>query len=129
MGEVGGSEFRLLLIDDDHHVEALAVALAHFNIAVDARTSWDEQVLATTGMREPHVLLTGVLMADSHGVDLAAAVRVAWPDIGVVFMAGAVEAPLFERLPPDGVVVRRPFTTRELLDALRTAAPAISLDL
>jgi FixJ family two-component response regulator len=122
-------EARLLLIDDDHHAEALAAALTHFNVVVDARSSNDAAAFVFAEMAEPHVLLTGVLMAHAHGVDLADAMRDTWPSLGVVFMAGATAAPMFERVAPGDIVLRRPFTTNELLEALRSAAPWIEVAL
>jgi FixJ family two-component response regulator len=70
-----------------------------------------------------HLLLSDVVMPSMHGTELAALVCAERPGTPVLFMSGYADGLMDDRgvLPDDITVLPKPFTTNELLAAVRTA--------
>jgi CheY-like chemotaxis protein len=68
------------------------------------------------------LLLTDVVMPHMLGNEVAARVRTMRPDIPVLYMSGYAQPVLTENgtLPDGVIIVEKPFTSRELLDRIRT---------
>lgn len=66
------------------------------------------------------ILLTDVDMPGAmDGIALANAVRERWPDVRIVIASGHVDSQAADG--PDGIVyVRKPFTARQLIEALQS---------
>jgi PAS domain S-box-containing protein len=75
------------------------------------------------------LLLTDVVMPKMLGNEVAARIRAVRPDLPVLYMSGYAQPVLTENgtLPPGVTIVEKPFTSRELLDTIRTIlhTPAI----
>ncbi|AGZ44002.1 hybrid sensor histidine kinase/response regulator [Actinoplanes friuliensis] len=116
-------ETILMAEDEDDLRQITARILTRAGYHVLAATGGTEAIhLAQTHPGPIHLLLTDVIMPRMMGNEVAAQVRKRRPGIPVLYMSGYAEPVLTENgTLPDGVVlVEKPFTSRELLDGVRT---------
>lgn len=74
---------------------------------------------------EVHLLLTDLRMPGGSGAELVERLRQDRPDLRVLFMSGLPKHhPSVLELGPKAAVVEKPFTPRQLLDAVNAALPA-----
>ncbi|MDI6099334.1 PAS domain S-box protein [Actinoplanes sp. NEAU-A12] len=126
--EDAGRQRLILLVDDEQGVrESTARVLTRHGYRVltayDGRNALD---VVTEHGDEIDILLTDVIMPRMHGGELAERVTDLRPGIRVVFMSGYAE-PLLDTDPAAHSAVRlleKPFTTADLLQAVRSATPS-----
>lgn len=107
-----------LVVDDDHGVlESLVDELGRLGC---------EAITADCGERALRyldapidVLVTDVQLPDIGGDEVAARFRRRRPELPVIFASGAPPARYTGLLPDDATVVRKPFTTTDLIEAIR----------
>lgn len=109
-----------LVVDDEPAVrEALVEELSR--LGCDALTA-DCGQRALQHIDAPiDLLLTDVQLPDIGGDEVAARFRRHRPDVSVIFASGAPPARYARLLPDDATVLRKPFTTIDLIEAIRGA--------
>jgi DNA-binding NtrC family response regulator len=86
------SNFRVLVVDDDPAIASLtAQILEQGGFSAKHATHPTEAMVAMDSFR-PHLLITDVMMPMVSGVELALAVRRAWPECKALLMTGKVDA-------------------------------------
>jgi PAS domain S-box-containing protein len=113
----------LMAEDEDDLRQITARVLTRAGYQVLTATGGAEAIhLAQTHPGPIHLLLTDVIMPKMMGNEVAAHVQQRRPGIPVLYMSGYAEPVLTENgTLPDGVtIVEKPFTSRELLDRVRT---------
>ena len=122
----GGSE-SLLLVEDEPAIRAFVarVLTAHGYQVVAAESA--EQAIALVGrIGPPAALITDVLLPAMNGTDLATELRRRLPGLAVLFVSGYDG----DHLARDGTLddgtmfLGKPFSSSELLDAVRSALDA-----
>jgi DNA-binding response OmpR family regulator len=74
---------------------------------------------------EIHLLLTDLRMPGGSGAELVERLRVARPDLRVLYMSGLPSHhPSVQELGPKAAVLEKPFSPQELLAAVTAALPA-----
>jgi signal transduction histidine kinase len=114
-----GSETILVIEDDPHLRGVIRRALTEHGYAVRAvGTATDARALQGAA---PDLLLTDVILPDGNGIDLSRDLAERWPDAGVLYMSGYAGEHLdaVGTLPPDAVLVPKPFATDVLLVRVR----------
>jgi CheY-like chemotaxis protein len=116
----------VLVIDDQDDVREVVVAqleaLGHRAVpATDGRLGLD--LLQAAGSTGPiDVLLVDYVMPGISGPEVAHAARRAQPDMAIVLMTGYADArTLVEPLPPNVVLLKKPFKMQQLAAALEAA--------
>lgn len=112
---------RIVIVDDESALRDLVrtVLVRHGYIASSHRTA--ERALTYMSQHGADLLLTDVIMPTMGGPALAAAVHERWPEIPVIYMSGYTENAIVHRgeLDPGVVLVEKPFTPLQLLQAVR----------
>ena len=122
---------RILVVEDEDGVRDIVCRILT-KAGYDVRAAGDPQEALKLCV-DPGVhldaLLSDVIMPGMSGTQLAAELRIGRPDLPVLFMSGYTSgpAPGGQELPPDALLIYKPFQTDQLLHAvhqlLRRAAP------
>ena len=112
------SATRLILIvdDDDHLRRALSDELNRLGHRTLVAASGAEALAELDAPID--LLLTDVQLPDMSGADVAARFSQRRPAMSIVYISGASDSRLRAVLPADAVVLRKPFTTDNLIAAL-----------
>ena len=117
---------RVLLIENEHAIRSyLQRCLLSEGYDVQVAASGAEAIHMCGEPHQPvDVVVTDVHLPDIEGPQVAAQLRAHWPEVRVVFMSGGVEA--LEALSERGAVpvLAKPFTTSELVSAVRAVLPS-----
>lgn len=114
---------RVMLVDDEALVrETLARTLRNGGLDPTVFADPREALAALRDGAPCDVLITDMRMPGMSGAELAAAVRIARPEIGLVFMSGF--AGEFDEQPLPGPLLTKPFKTADVFDAIRAVASA-----
>jgi DNA-binding NtrC family response regulator len=118
-----GSGQRVLLIDDDDQMRRAAKrVLTSQGYAVveqgDPRKALDYLRETDT---EIALVVTDVVMPHMDGPSLAEAARAIRPSLRVLYISGYPDLPGRRALAPDESLLRKPFSTATLAQAVRTA--------
>ena len=101
---------RVLVVDDDADVgRVVAVFLRKAGFEVVVAASSDAALAVMRHADAFHVLVTDYAMLGINGVELVLLTREAWQDIGALVVTGYAGAEGLSRLPPETVVLRKPF--------------------
>jgi CheY-like chemotaxis protein len=122
-GTASPHETILMAEDEDDLRQITARILTRAGYHVLSATGGTEAIhLAQTHPGPIDLLLTDVIMPRMMGNEVADRVRQCRPGIPVLYMSGYAEPVLTENgTLPDGVtIVEKPFTSRELLDRIRS---------
>ncbi len=115
-----GSE-RIVVVDDEPALRDLVrVVLArHGYVAVSLGSG--KRALAHLAQHRADLVITDVIMPEMGGAELARAIAQQWPEIPVIYMSGYTENAIVHRgeLDPGVVLIDKPFTPRQLLQAVR----------
>jgi signal transduction histidine kinase/ActR/RegA family two-component response regulator len=135
-GAVGPAPMRptgtesILFVDDEPAVAAFATrALTELGYDVSGVPNLaSARRLLDQATRPVDLLVTDVFLADGLGTDLAAAARVAMPDVGSLFLCGYAADTLADRgIPVDDLdILAKPFSGLELATRVRRALDARS---
>jgi len=124
---------RVLVAEDEPQVRAVAVrALSGAGFEVLPVANGALALAAIKSQREPFdVLVTDVLMPKLSGPELARTARSIDPSLGLVFMSGYPESMLGARVNEfaGAAFLAKPFTARELIEAVRERAERRSAEL
>jgi DNA-binding NtrC family response regulator len=119
----------ILLVEDDDSLRALTERILRRNgyAVLSAATAAEARHLADT-CDGVDLLLSDVVMPDTHGPDLALALCVDRPTLRVIFMSGYADTVLAARsaLPPDAVLLNKPVSARQLLSTVSRVLQADS---
>jgi len=115
----------VLVVEDEDAVRQLAQRVLARNgyEVLEARSAGDALLLAERHDGSIDLLLTDVVMPKLDGPRLAARLRERLPRLVVLFMSGYDEEEVARRrvAKDGGVLLQKPFTPRELLEAVRAA--------
>lgn len=120
---------RVLVADDDHDLRvALRVALELEGFEVEA-VSDGERAMQAHEKRPADVLITDLFMPERDGFETLQYFRSRSPGMRIVVISGWKRAQRADHLAVAlqagaDVVLRKPFTLRELLEKLRNCVPA-----
>lgn len=118
-GEPGG---HVLVVEDDEDVRDIVVRIltrAGYQVTAPATATAAVQLCADPAFTVD-ALLTDVIMPDIAGPQLATAARLVRPDLPVLYMSGYTAGNLpGGRTLTDDPLLRKPFTSGELLSSLR----------
>jgi PAS domain S-box-containing protein len=118
---VPGTGQTILLVEDDEGLRALTERILYRNgyTVRSAATAADARQLARAG-EGIDLLLSDVVMPDTHGPDLARDLRLDRPSLPVVFMSGYAESVLAARsaLPAGAVLLDKPVSAHQLLNTI-----------
>ena len=121
-GRDGGGEAVLLVEDDARVRAATAAALEELGYRPVACGGGEAALALLGARRDIRLLVTDVVMPGMTGPELAAAVRVLWPEIAILFVTGYVgEAGDAESL-SGADLLRKPFTIAQLGRAVAAAS-------
>ncbi|HET7488421.1 MAG TPA: ATP-binding protein [Acidimicrobiales bacterium] len=125
---IAGSGQAVLVVEDDAAVRALVVRMLREGgySAVDAAGPATALELAARPDVRIDVVLTDLLMPTMSGADLASRLHRVRPELPVIFMS-AYSADVLHELVSEGptsIVLAKPFTPRQLLDAVHAALAA-----
>ena len=122
----GTARCRVLLVENERAIrEYLQRSLAAAGYEVHAAASGAEALAFSEPlMPAADVIVTDVQLPDLGGPVVASRLREVWPEVGVVFISGDGDRlrELGER--NDVPVLAKPFTTAQLVNAVRAALPA-----
>lgn len=116
------------VVDDDPRVRESLESLFE-SAGLTARVfSLAEDLLRGGHLAETSCLITDVRMPEMDGLDLQRRVRLARPELPVIFITGHLEDEVEERALAEGAAafIRKPFDAGELLRATRLALGKIS---
>ncbi len=115
----------VLLVEDETGVRTVATRiLQNHDYVVHAMESPRKAIeMVSTGLLQPDVLLTDMVLPEMNGQALAEAVQEKCPDCKVVFMSGYTDTALFENgtMSGDAAFLSKPFTAASLTDTLAEA--------
>ena len=115
----------ILIVDDEPLVLRVCCSiLARQGYEVLGANSAEEALRFCEGReRNPHLLLSDIILPKLRGTDLAERVSKIYPEIRVLFMSGfdGREIPEYEALRRSSKLIPKPFTPQELLLAVRAA--------
>ena len=116
-----GNGQTILLVEDDDGLRALTERILYRNgyTVRSAATAAEARQLAGAADRI-HLLLSDVVMPDTHGPDLARELRLDRPSLPVIFMSGYAESILAARgaLPAGAVLLDKPVGADRLLSTI-----------
>ncbi|MEO8048575.1 MAG: PAS domain S-box protein [Nitrospirota bacterium] len=121
IGHKKGSE-HLLIVEDQDSVRALIVqTLKQDGYRVIEAASGEDALRKAASLSEPiQALITDVIMPHMSGLVLAERLRVAWPNIRVLFMSGYVDPSQSTFLDePTAAFIQKPFLPDDLARHLR----------
>ena len=114
-------EKNVLLVEDDGPMRRMlgrALRKASFNV-LEAAHSQYALPLGEHFERDIHVLVTDVILPYMDGVEVAKRIKAVRPDIKVIYISGRPQAG--EKIPPEAEFLAKPFTTDQLVRAIRRA--------
>jgi PAS domain S-box-containing protein len=114
-GTTPGHRARILLVDDDADVRAIAAALltdAGYDV-VEASTGASALDMLERADDTIGLVLADIAMPGINGVEFAAIIRRTWPTLPVLLMTGYADSSLLQNC-ADHEVLRKPFGTGEL---------------
>jgi PAS domain S-box-containing protein len=121
--EAAAEPATILIVEDDAAVRALAVAALsrHGYRVLQAGGPQEASAFSDVALRDVDLLLTDVVMPAMSGTALAKCLRRRCEHLHVLYMSGypAVEAPDASLV--QGPMLRKPFTTADLLAAVKQA--------
>jgi signal transduction histidine kinase/ActR/RegA family two-component response regulator len=125
-----GHALTILLVEDDDSVrlvtESLLRRLGH---RVTTERDPAQALVTLRDLAAPlDVLVTDVVMPGMNGNELAERAKLLWPSMPVVYVSGYSENIIVSRgaLKPGVILVRKPFTSAEIEDALRKATDGMA---
>lgn len=111
---------NLLLVEDNEELNTLLTEMLSLQGHTVTQAHSAEAALAELGQGTAvDLVLTDIGLPSMSGVVFAAEARALRPDLGIVFMTGAVEAPRGDVGSP--TLLRKPFTMQALESALAAA--------
>jgi CheY-like chemotaxis protein len=113
---------RILLVDDDSDVRAVAAAMlgeAGYDVIETGSAGAALDCLEREG-RGIALMIADILMPGMSGIELAHAARLSRPDLPVLFVTGFGGAALPTGHSNPGELLRKPFRTAELADRVAT---------
>jgi two-component system cell cycle sensor histidine kinase/response regulator CckA len=118
---------RLLIAEDDDALRSFLEAALHEHAAEVLTAGSGEEALAIAAAHgwDIDVLVSDVVMPGMRGTELAARLRERCPGVRVVLATGYSDQPLADERRDDTVILSKPFTVAELVQAMarpRTAA-------
>ena len=118
------SVMRVLLIDDhDDFRTTIADALIDYDIEVDGLASAEDALVLLAAGQIPDVLVTDISLGPGlDGMDLADMARARHPGVEIVFISGSPSNAQGRALDRHERFVRKPFTVKQLIGAIRAAA-------
>jgi PAS domain S-box-containing protein len=123
-GAAGGAGRHVLVVEDDEDVRDIVVRIltrAGYRVTAPGSATAAVQLCADPQFTMD-ALLTDVIMPDIAGPQLATAARLVRPDLPVLYMSGYTAGSLpGGRTLTDDPLLRKPFTTGELLDLMDDA--------
>jgi signal transduction histidine kinase/CheY-like chemotaxis protein len=125
------SPLSVMLVEDEELVRrTTADLLRRLGHSVIEASNGAEALMVsrTRGEQTIDVLVTDVVMPWMNGRDLARRLQATRPGLGVVFISGYTENVILRDgvIMPDIVLVKKPFTSAELEDALRKVTRAVA---
>jgi PAS domain S-box-containing protein len=122
-----GSETVLLVEDDQAVRRTTASLLRMLGYTVLEAFTRQQAVDAAQATADLALLISDVVMPETDGMELAAAVRLARPSCRVLYISGYTEATRPGGRPLDAPLLAKPYTVDQLAEAVRgTLAPAPS---
>jgi diguanylate cyclase (GGDEF)-like protein len=120
---IARSQGTVLVVDDEHplRVAAHRILIAEGYNVIHAATASEAIRLCSEYDGHLDLVLSDVFLTDWRGNDLAEHLRRRYPDLKVMLMSGD---PLARPLVEGQTVLRKPFTKRQLVDAVRGVLPA-----
>jgi hypothetical protein len=119
---VDGAGHAVLLVEDEDAVrQLLQRQLEQAGYQVSGFSSPEDALRAfTDGPESFHVVITDIIMPGMSGTQLASELRAVHPKIPILFMSGYMTgpAPGGYELPPDHILLHKPFDRTTLLGAL-----------
>lgn len=115
----------MILVVEDQPLLLLHCRLAFEDAGYDVIQADDADTALEALSRHPGIrtVFTDIAMPGSlNGLDLAALIQARWPDISVLVTSGAVSPPL-STIPPGVRFLPKPYTVRQLIDALASPPP------
>ena len=111
-----GGDGRVLLVDDDHDVRAVAAAMlteAGYDV-VEADSGGGALELLEDPDLRVEIMIADIVMPGMNGVELAHEVRRRYPEMPVLFVTGfgGTALPANQKMP--GELLRKPFRAAEL---------------
>jgi two-component system cell cycle sensor histidine kinase/response regulator CckA len=117
---VGGGESILLLEDDDQVRDVLVTVLRGLGYEITVASRPSEAFIAAADRRFD-LLVSDVVMPEMMDNAVAARLRVAQPDLAVVFMSGYTPRALDLELGPNDMRVSKPLAPSEIARTIREA--------
>lgn len=117
-----GTETILVVEDEEPLRKVVVELLSQLGYQVLSAANGKEALrLAADSRQQIHLLLTDVLMPEISGPELARRLKVQRPSLKVVFISGYDDGSLAPDgvLPPEVVLVHKPFTVKALSGRLR----------
>jgi two-component system cell cycle sensor histidine kinase/response regulator CckA len=116
----GGTE-TVLLVEDEEALRNLTrdLLIAHGYKVLEGKSPHDAISIAENHGGPIHLLLTDVIMPGMNGRALAEKLSVIRPDLRVVYMSGYTGFRGAEVLPPESVLLVKPFKREDLLARVR----------
>jgi signal transduction histidine kinase len=121
VSELKGGPESILLLEDDDQVRGLLVTVLRglgYEVTVAARPS---EAFAAAENRPFDLLVSDVVMPEMMGNAVAAQLRLAQPDLAVVFMSGYTPRTLDFKLGPRDTLVSKPLPRSAIARAVREA--------
>lgn len=117
----------VLIVDDDDTIrELLRAALEADGLqvltAADGAAAWSVIQLARCRV---DLVLTDVMMPRMNGLALGKRLRLACPDLPVIFMSGLGRDHLQQDLLPDDLLLRKPFDLERILATIKEQLAAV----
>jgi hypothetical protein len=119
----GGSEF-VLVVEDEPAVRAVVerVLTAAGYRVLSAASGGEALALLSAPGHKVDLVVTDVIMPEMGGSQLAARLRADWPSVRVLFTSGyAADEFGSQRVPPNALLLHKPFTPDALVRAVRAA--------
>jgi DNA-binding response OmpR family regulator len=112
---------RALLVEDEALVAIVAEeALTALGFQVEVAASVAE-AMAAVGREQPHLAVIDLGLPDTDGGTLAAGIRAAAPEAGIVIATGYEADAILEKVSPalGAVIITKPYSDADLAAAIR----------
>ena len=108
----------ILVVDDEPNIRSLVRSILEgAGFDVKALES-GEEALAVARKEPPEALVTDIMMPEMSGLELADLLRAQVSDLPVVYLTGGYPGHSIDEAVPGSVVVKKPFSRAQLIDAL-----------